>query len=164
MTPVALSTGDSRVGCKASSRCLTVAATSPGDTSPYRASFWTSVMTPRITCGANRVLAACTAGSASSRSVEGIARRGSALTEYPFLIPQAAPAACGHRREFWRRRTGLEPARPSYLVSSALKTAGTTRNPDASKNSNYHVCRRSPSSSCRRLSSLRLYSYTGEHV
>src|SRR5690625_1242724 len=98
-------------------------------------------MTPRITCGASRVLAACTAGRASSRSVEGIARRGSALTEYPFLIPQAAPAACGHRREFWRRRTGIEPARPSYLVSSVLKTAGTTRNPDASKTSNYHDCR-----------------------
>src|SRR5699024_696876 len=41
----------------------------------------------------------------------------------------------------WRRRTGVEPARPSYLVSSALKTAGTARSPDATKKSNCHVCR-----------------------
>ena len=32
----------------------------------------------------------------------------------------------------WRRRTGIEPARPRYSTSSVLKTAGTTRNPHAS--------------------------------
>src|SRR5699024_401280 len=32
----------------------------------------------------------------------------------------------------WRRRTGIEPARPSCSASPVLKTGGTTRNPDAS--------------------------------
>ena len=32
----------------------------------------------------------------------------------------------------WRRRTGIEPARPRYSISPVLKTGGTTRNPDAS--------------------------------
>src|SRR5699024_273295 len=41
-----------------------------------------------------------------------------------------AARICGHQTvlsshigRFWRRRTGIEPARPSYLVSSVLKTA-----------------------------------------
>ena len=32
----------------------------------------------------------------------------------------------------WRRRTGIEPARELVAPSTVLKTAGPTRNPDAS--------------------------------
>src|SRR5699024_4865850 len=69
------------------------------------------------------------------RSVDGMLRRGSAFTKRSFRVGQG-----WHDNACWRRRTGIEPARPSYLVSSVLKTAGTTRNPNASKKSNYHVC------------------------
>src|SRR5215212_8987549 len=40
-----------------------------------------------------------------------------------------------------RRRTGIEPARPSCSVSSVLKTAGATRHPDASPRGLYHAAR-----------------------
>ncbi len=43
------------------------------------------------------------------------------------------PNAVGRRRRSrWRRRTGIEPARELVAPSSVLKTAGPTRNPDAS--------------------------------
>ena len=43
------------------------------------------------------------------------------------------PNAVGRRcRSLWRRRTGIEPARELVALSSVLKTAGPTRNPDAS--------------------------------
>ena len=38
-----------------------------------------------------------------------------------------------HKTPAQRRRTGIEPARPAGPVSTVLKTAGPTRNPDASQ-------------------------------
>src|SRR5699024_6066184 len=49
----------------------------------------------------------------------------------------AAPFLWGRRGRTppssgWRRRTGIEPARPRCSASPVLKTGGPTRNPDAS--------------------------------
>ena len=50
------------------------------------------------------------------------------------MVVTAAVDWLGHRHllRTWRRRTGIEPARPRCSVSPVLKTGGPTRNPDAS--------------------------------
>jgi hypothetical protein len=42
------------------------------------------------------------------------------------------PIVLALRKQWWRRRTGIEPASGALRRSLVLKTRGTTRNPDAS--------------------------------
>src|SRR5690606_13985075 len=94
-TPVALTTRRSDVAAGGSAVSAT-ATTSWGRTRPCRHSSMAYRAASLTSCGPSRAAAATRAGSASTVSVRGVARRWSSTTSLP-----------GGR---WRRRTGIEPA------------------------------------------------------
>ena len=122
MTPVALMTGCKECAVFCSRRCAISAGISLTGSWPRRAWVTTPWIIARMACSARRWRADSTSGSWSSSSMRGIFLRGSGLAAGVGVGTVAFLLARG-----WRRRTGIEPARPRCSASPVLKTGAPTR-------------------------------------